>query len=962
MSEPRNGPLHSAALYNPHLHEKTELVDLFVARRSLLELLVMDLRATLGDSTPQHHLIIGQRGMGKTMLLRRLGFAIEGDSELAAGFLPLTFPEEQYNVARLSDFWLNCIDALSDWLERFGRSQEAARLDEQASEIRTADEERRSNAALAVLTSAAESLQRRLVLLVDNIDLIFSRVDKQEWALREALSGSPAFILVGASSEPVATSYDYGRAFYDFFRIHDLEGLDLDETRALIIHHAEHWKLPDVKRLALDDPARIRVLHTLTGGNPRTIVLLFNVLALGIEGDVRTDLERLLDQCTPLYKARFEALAPQAQQVVHALAVNWDPTSAGELAGIMTMDVNAVSSQLTRLVKQGIVEKVQYEPETKIGFQIAERFFNIWYLMRASRRVRRRLLWLVEFLKTYYSQGQLRSQALAHFGARAGMDPLRYAEGSFALAGAIDDRDWRRALEDSGTDALQADEALRPQLGELVDLRRSDPRVRNWVKLKGRLERARPAVLAARPDVAGWQADVFWNRFSASLLMPLWAKVDIAEEIAAQSVSKLAELWLVLESEPEVLEGRYDCPPALASLVQAVSVGIMFDAFDLEGAARAEKVLGTSGLRALAAANRASFAGDGDLPLEDPAFEALGEVVFTGNSPYPPLVWLRLTCRRGLLPEIGKIIEFARGNDKLVENAGLILELYRMYYLAEKLYSGFLEINQYSSRIWFRLGCFLSTRLDRIVEAESALRKSLRLDPENGSAWKSFHDVLLKLGRLQEAEAAAKKVVELRPPTAVSWVAPTDRLASSPWSGWYWRWPPAEAARTPEAEWAYADEVAREIPPEEGGHDGFRANVLAHRGDWPSAFEHAKKFLSSMPDYPVAWTMSFFSKAVQDGRAREALQVLVESGAAERWRPLREALEAAARGKESYLRRVAPEVRQPAKEILAQLLAKQPASENPPAAQWVAEPRAAFQRLRAGRGAPSKVRRPSRPK
>ncbi len=32
--------------------------------------------------------------------------------------------------------------------------------------------------------------------------------------------------------------------------------------------------------------------------------------------------------------------------------------------------------------------------EKKAAYQIAERFFNIWYLMRASRRVRRKLIWL----------------------------------------------------------------------------------------------------------------------------------------------------------------------------------------------------------------------------------------------------------------------------------------------------------------------------------------------------------------------------------------------------------------------------------------------------------------------------------------------------------------------------------------------------------------------------------------
>jgi len=33
--------------------------------------------------------------------------------------------------------------------------------------------------------------------------------------------------------------------------------------------------------------------------------------------------------------------------------------------------------------------------------------FNIWYLMRASRRVRQKLLWLVKFLEAWFDREKL---------------------------------------------------------------------------------------------------------------------------------------------------------------------------------------------------------------------------------------------------------------------------------------------------------------------------------------------------------------------------------------------------------------------------------------------------------------------------------------------------------------------------------------------------------------------------
>jgi tetratricopeptide (TPR) repeat protein len=421
-------PLRSPALYNPHLLSREELVALFSAREALLEELLTDLRGTPANESAQHHLIVGQRGMGKTMLLRRLQCAVDDDPSLREIWLPLSFPEEQYNVVTLSDFWLNCVDALSDILEaRGGTSSSVEALDRAVEEIRgLPDEGHRAKRALDALVGAADSLGRRLLLLVDNADLILDRIGEQDWTLREVLSSQPKVTFIGASAAMLETTYEYGRAFYDFFKLHELAALGVDETKRFLLRYSEAQEKPHIREVVENEPARLRTLHTLTGGNPRTLVLLFNIFAHGPDGDVRSDLEQLLDQCTPLYKARFEALPAQLQQVVDALALHWDPVSAGALAGSLRMSTKQVSAQLNRLHQMGVVEKVPYEPTHKTGFQVAERFFNIWYLMRASRRVRRRLAWLVEFLRMFYGQEELRGDVKRQL-RMANMD-IEYSE------------------------------------------------------------------------------------------------------------------------------------------------------------------------------------------------------------------------------------------------------------------------------------------------------------------------------------------------------------------------------------------------------------------------------------------------------------------------------------------------------------------------------------------------------
>ena len=87
------------ARYNPRLWNANEVRAYYVARPALLERIVDDLKREDANNHPQHRLIVGLRGMGKSTLLRRIAVAVEDDVQLNASWLPLSFPEEQYNVA-----------------------------------------------------------------------------------------------------------------------------------------------------------------------------------------------------------------------------------------------------------------------------------------------------------------------------------------------------------------------------------------------------------------------------------------------------------------------------------------------------------------------------------------------------------------------------------------------------------------------------------------------------------------------------------------------------------------------------------------------------------------------------------------------------------------------------------------------------------------------------------------------
>lgn len=473
-------------LYNPHLLSQQELIDTFVARRPLLDELVDTIRRGGGG----HHLLIGGRGSGKTTLLLRLAAALEDDPQLATKCIPLRFPEEQYNVSRPSDFWLNAIDALIDALERQGDRETVKRLEVSMTELDPLDEAERVRLSLAVLEDWARQARRLIVLLIDNLDLVLDRLADSLWELREALSNDNRLVVIGASSLFIEQAIDYQSPFYDFFQIHELGPLSEDEARRVVLSLAARTKTPRVAEVLERDPGRFKALYVLTGGTPRTLALLHTVLALDRGDSIERDLDGLLDQLTPYYKARFDDLPAQSQVVVDKVALHWHPITAAQCQAATHLDINIVSAQLSRLVKSGLLAKVSL-PGSKLGFQLGERFFNIWYLMRASRRLRRKLSWFVEFLRIFYGEEELqrRAEELVRAAPAGSLDsPARL----LAFASAISDAALRRQLEFQAVRRLAEENivAMREALdleGEDVHLAPVVDRVRALREIRARI-------------------------------------------------------------------------------------------------------------------------------------------------------------------------------------------------------------------------------------------------------------------------------------------------------------------------------------------------------------------------------------------------------------------------------------------------------------------------------------------
>ena len=569
--------IHRLNLFNPGRMTDAEIVAAYIVRRSQFDRIVADLAAESATSRAQHHLIVGQRGMGKTTLLLRLAAELRAEP-LGQRFLPLLFSEEQYAVDRLSKFWVNCLDSLADALERMGGDAAAEKIEAQKIDAtvrklqagladRKRAEDDLAREALDAFLEAADRTQRRPVLLVDNIQLVFENIgDQQQHVLREVLQRPGAPVLVAASPAPPPESRDYGAAFYDQFKTYYLPPLDLREMRDLLASLAKSAGRDDVAVRVRQYPGRIAALHQLTGGNPRTTVLLFHLYAEDFAPTVFGDLEQLLDRVTPLYKARFEELSQQMQVVAGAMANHWDPITARQLAEATGLAQNQVSPQLDRLKKLEWADEVEVFGTARAGYQIAERFFNIWFLMRnASRRQRRQIEFLTRFLEAFYEPADRQRLAISLSHERnLSPDRITFA---LSLCRTLDDGCIKAGLERKvHLDALRQQEAdARRRLDEVLDLSALPPATLAFDELRRKLESLAPV-----------DADVAPAEFAREVLGSIEffcsgerERLVTKSRLTAEEVHRVRELMGVGQ---EVAEQRYG-PEAVAWLSDRLANG-----------------------------------------------------------------------------------------------------------------------------------------------------------------------------------------------------------------------------------------------------------------------------------------------------------------------------------------------------------------------------------------------------
>ena len=383
--------------FNPGTFQSDqEVMDQFVVRNRELETVLEILHGNIESPSCQHVLIVAPRGRGKTMLLARAAAELRTKEKFSRFLLPVRFMEESHEIFDVADFWLEALFHLARETEA-SHPKLSQELRETHSDLSGRWRERSlGDHARAVVLNAAERIDRKLVLMVENLQTLCGNVDDDfGWQLRAALQSEPQIMLLASATSRFEGLDDAEQPFFELFRVIDLMPLTTEECRRL-------WNTVSRDRVSARD---IRPLEILTGGNPRLLVVVAGFSKHHSLRALMEELVQLIDEHTEYFRGHLEALPKSERRVYIAVMDLWQPSNTGEIAERARMDVRVVSTMLGRLVDRGVVMPDRSISTKKRLYSAAEPLYSIYYKLRRERDEAAVVESLIRFMVAFYGSG-----------------------------------------------------------------------------------------------------------------------------------------------------------------------------------------------------------------------------------------------------------------------------------------------------------------------------------------------------------------------------------------------------------------------------------------------------------------------------------------------------------------------------------------------------------------------------
>src|SRR3990172_195533 len=164
---------YSRYKYTPDEMEEREFLSRFVVRTDIFNDIFEDIKSANNTVPQQHYIIIGQRGQGKTTLLRKVLIEVKNSPELPERIVPVKFSEEQYQIRSLSRLW----EEVADYLQSIYPDVFPDILDKMEGHFDDEDYELKS---FNLFEDTVMQSEKKLLLLIDNIDELIDKLSIKE--------------------------------------------------------------------------------------------------------------------------------------------------------------------------------------------------------------------------------------------------------------------------------------------------------------------------------------------------------------------------------------------------------------------------------------------------------------------------------------------------------------------------------------------------------------------------------------------------------------------------------------------------------------------------------------------------------------------------------------------------------------------------------------------------------------
>lgn len=425
--------------HDPRLKNEIELTQTFACGETVLDEILNDLipdkKANLSQ---QSWIITGPRGAGKSHLMTLLYRKIQSDKLLKQHWIPLIFPEELFNV----DSLYRLLIAILDNLFKNMTTTDVGTLHTDYAKIKKIrlkgdlkqKKQQRQDLAkqlLDVLQQLKKLHHLRLILMLENLqDLLRNQItDDEQKILRMFLNENPdVLIIIGSALTVFNEIENYGKPFFHFFRIRDLSPLTRQGIMQFLEKLANYRGDKNVCLRIQNNRHYIYTYNILTGGNPRLILFLYELLADHDELSTQVILDKI-PELTPYFLDKTLKESAQRKLILDALASGAPAQTATEIADYSNEEQKSISEQLKRLAADGWIREIPLQArdikQKEVFYTLRDYFYRIWYKVRMGDVNEQDVYCMAELVTFLFDKAEIESRMKKHQGC-TGLNGMIY--------------------------------------------------------------------------------------------------------------------------------------------------------------------------------------------------------------------------------------------------------------------------------------------------------------------------------------------------------------------------------------------------------------------------------------------------------------------------------------------------------------------------------------------------------